>query len=45
MASKLKPFFMFRCYRAEASKNVQDKGLYRVHQFYKVEMFIVTGQF
>jgi len=31
-----------RCYRAEASKNVQDKGLYRVHQFYKVEMFIVT---
>lgn len=31
-----------RCFRAEASKNVQDKGLYRVHQFYKVEMFIVT---
>jgi len=31
-----------RCYRAEASANVQDKGLYRVHQFYKVEMFIVT---
>jgi len=31
-----------RCYRAEASANVQDKGLYRVHQFYKVEMFLVT---
>jgi seryl-tRNA synthetase len=31
-----------RCYRAEASKNVHDKGLYRVHQFYKVEMFVVT---
>eukprot|EP00088_Acartia_fossae_P034809 TRINITY_DN3577_c0_g1_i4.p1 TRINITY_DN3577_c0_g1~~TRINITY_DN3577_c0_g1_i4.p1 ORF type:complete len:457 (-),score=75.41 TRINITY_DN3577_c0_g1_i4:86-1456(-) len=31
-----------RCYRAEAAQNVQDKGLYRVHQFYKVEMFMVT---
>jgi len=31
-----------RCYRAEASQNQQDKGLYRVHQFYKVEMFVVT---
>jgi len=31
-----------RCYRAEASNNVHDKGLYRVHQFYKVEMFVVT---
>ena len=26
-----------RCYRAEASQNQQDKGLYRVHQFNKVK--------
>jgi len=32
-----------RCYRAEASQNKQDKGLYRVHQFNKVEMFVVTA--
>jgi len=32
-----------RCYRAEASQNQQDKGLYRVHQFNKVEMFMVTA--
>lgn len=31
-----------RCYRAEASQNQHDKGLYRVHQFNKVEMFVVT---
>jgi len=31
-----------RCFRAEASQNKQDKGLYRVHQFNKVEMFVVT---
>ena len=23
---------------------MHDKGLYRVHQFYKVEMFVVTGK-
>jgi len=32
-----------RCYRAEASQSLQDKGLYRVHQFNKVEMFVVTS--
>jgi len=32
-----------RCYRAEASQNKFDKGLYRVHQFNKVEMFLVTN--
>lgn len=31
-----------RCYRAEISTNVEEKGLYRVHQFTKVEMFSVT---
>ncbi|XP_075552343.1 seryl-tRNA synthetase, mitochondrial [Dermacentor variabilis] len=28
-----------RCYRAEISSTKQEKGLYRVHQFNKVEMF------
>ncbi|KAL1122612.1 hypothetical protein AAG570_002939 [Ranatra chinensis] len=28
-----------RCYRAETSKVSEEKGLYRVHQFTKVEMF------
>lgn len=31
-----------RCYRAEASDTGQDKGLYRVHSFTKVEMFVLT---
>ncbi|CAG0916117.1 unnamed protein product [Notodromas monacha] len=30
-----------RCYRAEVSDLKQEKGLYRVHQFTKVEMFCV----
>lgn len=32
-----------RCYRAETSHVEQDLGLYRVHQFTKVEMFGVSG--
>ncbi|XP_045447924.1 serine--tRNA ligase, mitochondrial [Melitaea cinxia] len=31
-----------RCYRAETSNLVDERGTYRVHQFTKVEMFIVT---
>lgn len=30
---------MSRCYRAEVSTIKEEKGLYRVHQFTKVEMF------
>ena len=34
-----------RCYRAEAgSRGVETKGLYRVHEFTKVEMFAWTAQ-
>jgi seryl-tRNA synthetase len=34
-----------RCYRAEAgARGVQSKGLYRVHEFSKVEMFAWTGR-
>ncbi|XP_015523138.1 serine--tRNA ligase, mitochondrial [Neodiprion lecontei] len=29
-----------RCYRAEASSIIAERGLYRVHQFTKVEMFV-----
>lgn len=29
-----------RCYRAETSKVYEERGLYRVHEFTKVEMFI-----
>lgn len=29
-----------RCYRAEASSVVEERGIYRVHQFTKVEMFV-----
>jgi len=31
-----------RCYRAETSRVKEEAGLYRVHQFTKVEMFVVT---
>ncbi|XP_041352393.1 serine--tRNA ligase, mitochondrial-like [Gigantopelta aegis] len=32
-----------RCYRAETSELQEEKGIYRVHQFTKVEMFAVTN--
>ncbi|KAL8610918.1 hypothetical protein ACOMHN_042536 [Nucella lapillus] len=32
-----------RCYRAETSDVAEEKGIYRVHQFTKVEMFGVTA--
>ena len=32
-----------RCYRAETSRVLEEKGLYRVHQFTKVEMFCLTS--
>jgi seryl-tRNA synthetase len=32
-----------RCYRAETSDVARERGLYRVHQFTKVEMFAVTA--
>ncbi|XP_028173552.1 serine--tRNA ligase, mitochondrial [Ostrinia furnacalis] len=31
-----------RCYRAETSNIIEERGIYRVHQFTKVEMFVVT---
>lgn len=31
-----------RCFRAETSNVTEERGIYRVHQFTKVEMFIVT---
>ncbi|KAM3965258.1 seryl-tRNA synthetase, mitochondrial [Aphomia sociella] len=31
-----------RCYRAETSNIIEERGIYRVHQFTKVEMFAVT---
>ncbi|XP_075978237.1 seryl-tRNA synthetase, mitochondrial [Anticarsia gemmatalis] len=31
-----------RCYRAETSNVIEERGIYRVHQFTKVEMFIAT---
>ncbi|XP_049785462.1 uncharacterized protein LOC126188062 [Schistocerca cancellata] len=33
-----------RCYRAETSSIAEERGIYRVHQFTKVEMFAVTNQ-
>ncbi|XP_033102825.1 serine--tRNA ligase, mitochondrial-like [Anneissia japonica] len=33
-----------RCYRAETAHSADARGLYRVHQFTKVEMFGVTSQ-
>lgn len=32
-----------RCYRAETSNVIEERGIYRVHQFTKVEMFIITS--
>ncbi|XP_044756528.1 serine--tRNA ligase, mitochondrial [Coccinella septempunctata] len=31
-----------RCYRAETSNLAEEKGLYRVHEFTKVEMFVIV---
>lgn len=31
-----------RCYRAETSNILEERGIYRVHQFTKVEMFVVS---
>ncbi|XP_060524251.1 serine--tRNA ligase, mitochondrial [Cylas formicarius] len=31
-----------RCYRAETSSIAEERGIFRVHEFTKVEMFIVT---
>ncbi|KAG5896148.1 hypothetical protein JTB14_015851 [Gonioctena quinquepunctata] len=31
-----------RCYRAETSSTAEEKGIFRVHEFTKVEMFVVT---
>ena len=31
-----------RCYRAESAMGRKERGLYRVHQFTKVEMFVLT---
>ncbi|XP_013164304.1 PREDICTED: serine--tRNA ligase, mitochondrial [Papilio xuthus] len=31
-----------RCYRAETSNVTEERGTYRVHQFTKVEMFVIT---
>ncbi|XP_011497267.1 PREDICTED: serine--tRNA ligase, mitochondrial [Ceratosolen solmsi marchali] len=33
-----------RCYRAEISNLVEERGIYRVHQFTKVEMFVASEQ-
>lgn len=33
-----------RCYRAEVSDVERERGIYRVHQFTKVEMFALTAQ-
>ncbi|XP_014236012.1 serine--tRNA ligase, mitochondrial [Trichogramma pretiosum] len=33
-----------RCYRAEVSGLAEERGIYRVHQFTKVEMFICSSQ-
>ncbi|CAH2048545.1 unnamed protein product, partial [Iphiclides podalirius] len=30
-----------RCYRAETSNVIEERGTYRVHQFTKVEMFVI----
>ncbi|MRA94209.1 serine--tRNA ligase, partial [Bacillus thuringiensis] len=32
-----------RCFRAETSSVEEERGIYRVHQFTKVEMFVVTA--
>ncbi|XP_076297783.1 seryl-tRNA synthetase, mitochondrial isoform X2 [Lasioglossum baleicum] len=33
-----------RCFRAETSHLLEEKGIYRVHQFTKVEMFVCSTQ-
>lgn len=33
-----------RCFRAEISNNFDEPGIYRVHQFTKVEMFVCTDE-
>ncbi|XP_076244982.1 seryl-tRNA synthetase, mitochondrial [Calliopsis andreniformis] len=33
-----------RCFRAETSRLLEEKGIYRVHQFTKVEMFVCSEQ-
>lgn len=33
-----------RCYRAETSSSMDEKGIYRVHQFTKVEMFVCSEE-
>ncbi|KAH8311973.1 hypothetical protein KR044_008829 [Drosophila immigrans] len=38
----LKVAAVSRCYRAETSGLQEEKGIYRVHQFTKVEMFAIT---
>ncbi|KAJ8914578.1 hypothetical protein NQ315_017283, partial [Exocentrus adspersus] len=38
----LKLVAISRCYRAETSSVSEEKGIYRVHEFTKVEMFIIT---
>ncbi|XP_038072849.1 serine--tRNA ligase, mitochondrial-like [Patiria miniata] len=37
-----KVFAVSQCFRAETTHSAEAKGLYRVHQFTKVEMFCVT---
>ncbi|CAG9859473.1 unnamed protein product [Phyllotreta striolata] len=32
-----------RCYRAEISSTAEERGIFRVHEFTKVEMFVVTA--
>ncbi|XP_054002401.1 serine--tRNA ligase, mitochondrial [Hylaeus anthracinus] len=33
-----------RCFRAETSRIMEERGIYRVHQFTKVEMFVCSEQ-
>ncbi|XP_047344360.1 serine--tRNA ligase, mitochondrial isoform X2 [Vespa velutina] len=40
----LKMAAISRCYRAEISSLIHEKGIYRVHQFTKVEMFVCSEQ-
>ncbi|XP_033232248.1 serine--tRNA ligase, mitochondrial isoform X1 [Belonocnema kinseyi] len=40
----LKMAAVSRCYRAEASSLADERGIYRVHQFTKVEMFVCSEQ-
>ncbi|KAK2575888.1 hypothetical protein KPH14_007257 [Odynerus spinipes] len=40
----LKMTAVSRCYRAETSSTLDEKGIYRVHQFTKVEMFTCSEE-